>query len=73
MNHQNQLEQMANGAMFATELGISQKSRGPQLFIQGTCLLVVIIAWVLLTRDIDKHREALISGTNAGNAFSTWL
>jgi hypothetical protein len=55
------------------KLGISQESRGPQLCIQGTCLLVVVVAWVLLTRDIDKHREVLISGTDAEIALSIRL
>jgi hypothetical protein len=51
------------------ELGIREESRGPQLCVQGTCLLVVVITWVLLTRDINKHWEALVGGANAEIAF----
>jgi chromate transport protein ChrA len=51
------------------ELGIREECGGPQLCVQGTCLLVVVIIWVLLTRDINKHWEALFSGANAEIAF----
>jgi hypothetical protein len=42
---------------------IGQKGRDSQLYVHGTCLLLMITAWTLLAGDVNKHREACINST----------